>query len=80
MSNNPLVKQLNETLQGAPPVMIRHGFADADQQLESVALLTNLLWHTDFEVPAHHIELHDFEGKAVAEVDAIARILPSTHP
>lgn len=44
--------------------------------LDSVALLINLLEHTDCNVHAHHIDLHNFERRGDAESDALAKVLP----
>jgi hypothetical protein len=45
--------------------------------LDSVPLLVNLLQETRDEIHAHHIELHTFEERDLAEADAILGILPS---
>ena len=43
--------------------------------LDSVALLALVLAETDLDVVAHHVELHNFEQRAVAELDALDRVL-----
>ncbi len=42
--------------------------------LDSVALLALVLAETDHHVHAHHIELHNFEGRAIAELHALDRV------
>jgi 7-cyano-7-deazaguanine synthase in queuosine biosynthesis len=43
--------------------------------LDSVALLANLLSATPHHVHAHHIEIDNFERRALPENDALARVL-----